>query len=264
MPAQEALFDQLLAKPEQAFLVVDGTVVDDPVPAIKAPTGATKILKASYTRPYQMHASLGPSAAVAQLVDGELTIWSHSQGVFSLRSSIAHVLGMAEEDIRAIHMEGSGCYGHNGADDAALDAALLARALPGRPVSLKWSRSDEHTWEPYGPAMVMKMEAGLNTAGQIVDWNHDIWSAAHLGRSRSEEGVSGLLASWYLADPFAHPKSMPARFEHGGSHRNADPLYTFPRRRIVKHFVPDSPLRVSTLRSLGAFANGFALEALHG
>jgi CO/xanthine dehydrogenase Mo-binding subunit len=106
-------------------------------------------VSAVYYRPYQMHASLAPSAAVAQQVDGKLTVWSHSQGVPLLQETIAQVLEMNPTDIHLIHAEGSGCYGHNGADDAALDAALLARAIPGRPVSLKWSREDEHTWEPY-------------------------------------------------------------------------------------------------------------------
>ncbi|HEX6386413.1 MAG TPA: molybdopterin cofactor-binding domain-containing protein, partial [Anaerolineae bacterium] len=138
VPAPEVLYEALFSQPDQPFLVVNGAAVDEPIPPIAAPPGTARTLTATYLRPYQMHASLGPSAAVALLSDGRLTLWSHSQGIFRLRAAIAHVLGMDEADIQALHQEGSGCYGHNGADDAALDAALLARALPEWPVSLMW------------------------------------------------------------------------------------------------------------------------------
>jgi nicotinate dehydrogenase subunit B len=163
--------------------------------------------------------------------------------------------------VRVIHVQGPGCYGHNGADDAALDAALLARALPGRPVSLKWSRADEHAWEPYGPAAVFQMQASLNSSGDVIDWNHDVWGYTTIGRPRPSGDTSGMLAAWHLAEPFRRPRPISSRGPHVGLHRNADPLYAFPRRRIVKHFVPDTPLRTSALRSLGAFANVFAIES---
>jgi CO/xanthine dehydrogenase Mo-binding subunit len=261
LPSQEALPDHLLNQPEQAFLVVDGKPVDGPIPPIETPAGAAHTLSATYHRPYHMHASLGPSAAVAQLIDGKLTVWTHSQGVYPLRAALARVLGMPEEDIRAIHMDGPGCFGHNGADDAALDAALLARAVTGRPVSLKWTRADEHTWEPYGAATVIKMQASLNTGGDVIDWNHDVWGYTHIGRARSVGNTSGLLAAWHLAKPFTRPQPRPIMAPQVGIHRNADPLYTFPRRRIVKHFLADSPLRVSALRGLGSYANIFAIES---
>jgi nicotinate dehydrogenase subunit B len=261
LPAQEALFDHLLSQPDQAFLVVNGTPVDDPIPPIETPAGAAHTLAATYCRPYHMHASLGPSAAVAQLTDGKLTVWTHSQGVYPLRAALAQVLGMAKDDIRAIHMAGPGCFGHNGADDAALDAALLARALPGRPVSLKWTRADEHTWEPYGAATVIHMQASLNVDGEVINWNHDVWGYTHIGRARAAGGTSGLLAAWHLAEPFTPPQSRPIRGHQVGIHRNADPLYTFPQRRIVKHFLSNSPLRVSALRGLGSYANVFAIES---
>lgn len=261
LPGQESLFDYLLSQPDQPQLVVDGTPVDGPIPPIEVPGEAVHTLEASYYRPYQMHASLGPSAAVAQMVDGRLTVWTHAQGVYPPRRAIAQVLGMSEEDVRVIHMEGPGCFGHTGADDAALDAALLARKLPGRPVSLKWMRADEHVWEPYGPAAVVKMQASLDADGDVVDWNHDVWGYSHLGRPRADGEMSGLLAAWHLAEPFARPEPPPSTFPHVSIYRNADPLYTFSRRRIVKHYVANSPLRVSTLRSLGAYANVFAIES---
>ncbi len=259
--SQEALFDHMLHQPDQAFLVVHGTAVDDPIPPVEAPADAAQTVAATYYRPYHMHASLGPSAAVAQWVDGKLTIWTHSQGVYPLRAELVQVLGMPEEDIRAIHMDGPGCYGHNGADDAALDAALLARGVPGRPVSLKWMRHDEHTWEPYGAATVIQMQASLNAEGEVIDWNHDVRGYTHVARSRGVGGESSLLAAWHLARPFTPPKPRPIKGHQVGIHRNADPLYTFARRRIVKHFLADSPLRVSALRGLGAYANVFAIES---
>ncbi|HEX6384006.1 MAG TPA: molybdopterin cofactor-binding domain-containing protein, partial [Anaerolineae bacterium] len=127
--------------------------------------------------------------------------------------------------------------------------------------SLKWMRADEHGWEPYAPAMLVKMAASLNEAGMVIDWNHDVSSPRHLGRPRPGEGVSGLLAAEHLSPPLAPAPSLPSRSAHSGSHRNADPLYAFPQRRIVKHHLPHSPLRVSTMRSLGAFANVFAIES---
>jgi nicotinate dehydrogenase subunit B len=260
LPDQEALFEHMLSQPDQAMLVVDGTPTDDPVPPIETPAGAAHTLRATYYRPYHMHASLGPSAAVAHLVDGKLTVWTHSQGVYPLRAGLAHVLGMREEDIRAIHVDGPGCYGHNGADDAALDAALLARALPGRPVSLKWMRADEHTWEPYGPATAIRMQGSLDADGRVIDWNHDVWGYPHSGRSGAGGSTSGLLAAWHLAEPLDRPPARPGRWPQGGLYRNADPLYTF-ERRVVKHFVPHSPLRVSALRGLGSYANIFAIES---
>ncbi|MCC9074640.1 molybdopterin-dependent oxidoreductase [Litorilinea aerophila] len=261
LPSHEEIFDHLRAAPAQSLLVVDGTPVDDPIPPVVPPAEAAQTLTATYYRPFLMHAALGPSSALAQWQDGRLTIWTHSQGVYPLRGALAQVLEMAPEDIRVIHVEGPGCYGHNGADDAALDAALLARATPGRPVLLKWSREDEHRWEPYGPAMAIQIQASLDAQGRVVDWNHDVWSYSHSGRPRPRADGSTLLAARHLARPILPPPPRPGRGRHGGSHRNADPLYTFPRRRIVKHFVADSPLRTSSLRSLGAFANVFAIES---
>jgi nicotinate dehydrogenase subunit B len=261
LPSHVCLFDHMLQSPDQAFLVIDGTPVDDPIPSIQAPPEAADTIDATYYRPYQMHASLGPSAAVAQMLDGKMTLWIHSQGVFPQRRAIAHVLGMPEEDLHVIFVEGPGCYGQNGADDAALDAALLARAFPGRPISLKWERRDEHSWEPYGPAMAIKLQASLNEDKEVIDWNHDTWGYTHLGRFLSSEIESAMVGAWFLERPFQRPKSQPILANNVGIHRNADPYYTFPKRRIVKHFLPHSPLRVSNLRGLGAYGNVFALES---
>lgn len=257
------LYDYLRSQAAEAHLVQNGQAVEGPLPPLEAEAGDDhhKRLTATYYRPYQMHGSLGPSAAVAQLEAGQLSVWSHSQAVFLLRGAIADVLGLAPADVRVIHMEGSGCYGHNGADDVALDAALLARAVPGRPVSVKWMRPDEHAWEPYGAAMLVQMQADLDETGTVTAWYHDVWSYPHTTRPRSAGEKSGLLAAWHLAKPFP-PIPPKMRFaSHFGSYRNADPLYAFSKRRIVTHFVPASPLRTSAMRSLGGYANVFAIES---
>ena len=261
LPDQDQVPVDLRSQVSQSFLVEGGTPVEGSIPPINTPPEAAQTLKSTYFRPFQMHASLGPSAAAAHLVEGKLTLWVHSQGVFPIRSTIAHVLGMQSDHIHVIHMEGAGCYGHSGADDAALDAALLARSYPGKPVLLKWSRPDEHAWEPYGPAMLMQLQASLDKAGQVIDWHHDVWSYPHFGRARTGDKSSGLLAAWQLGKPFARPKLQPVLAPHVGSHRNVDPLYEFPSKRIVKHFIPESPLRTSSLRGLGAYANVFAIES---
>ena len=219
-----------------------------------------RVLEAEYTKPYIAHASIGPSCAVARLDNGRYTVWTHSQGVFPLRRDLAQVLGVAQEQVVAIHMDGAGCYGHNGADDAALDAALLARAVPGRPVRVQWMREDEFTWEPFGPAMVLRLRGGLDAGGNIVDWSEEIWSNSHSTRPSGLGGIN-LMAAWHLAQPFkpAPPRNPP--LPGGGSHRNAIPLYDFPNQRVINRLIKRMPVRVSALRALGATANIFAIES---
>jgi len=214
--------------------------------------------KARFTRPYMMHGSIGPSCAVAVMEGDMLTIWSHTQGVYPDRAAIAEMLAIPPENVRVIHAQGSGCYGHNGADDAAADAAVIARALPGQPIRVQWMREQEHGNEPYGPAMMMEVEAALTPEGKISTWNYDVWSNTH---STRPGGAGSLLAGRSLAN--AHPEE-PAEMEispSGNGDRNADPLYNFASRRILWHFLPAMPVRVSALRSLGAYANVFALES---
>ena len=259
-PAEQTCAD-LLSKPRQSQLVKAGAVVADRIPEICPPEAAASTTLATYTRPFQMHASLGPSAALALWQDAQLTVWSHTQAAFILRGALAQALDLDEEQIRVIHAEGAGCYGHNGADDVALDAALVARELPGRPISLKWTRWDEHAWEPYGSAMRLRLQASLSRQGEIIDWNHDVWSYPHSTRPALGLDTSGLLAARHLAEPFAPQRPRAMGGYHSGAHRNADPVYSLPRVRVARHAVADSPLRVSALRSLGAYANVFAIES---
>src|SRR6266498_1178412 len=236
---------------------VDSVVSEKTSATAAAPA---RILNATYTRPFQVHGSIGPSCAVAQWRSSKLTVWTHSQGVFPLRGDLAQVFATDPANIHCIHAEGAGCYGHNGADDAALDAALLARATSGRPVKLQWMRDDEFMWEPYGSAMVMKLSGGIDAQGNIVAWSHELWSHPHSTRPGASAGVN-LLAARHLAQ--ALPPGFPADVPQpaGGSDRNAIPLYEFGNVKVVKHYIAEAPLRTSALRTLGGYANVFALES---
>jgi nicotinate dehydrogenase subunit B len=217
-----------------------------------------KTLEATYTRPYQAHGSIGPSCAIAKLVDGAMTVWTHTQGVYPDREGIAEMLKVPQSSVRLIHVEGSGCYGHNGADDAAADAALIARALPGIPVRVQWMREQEHAWEPFGPAMATRLKASLDGNGKIADWNFDVWTNTH---SMRPGGAGSMLAAQHMAEPFAVPAPKPIPLPAGGGDRNAIPIYKFPNARVVHHFIPAMPVRVSAMRALGAYHNVFSIES---
>ncbi len=217
-----------------------------------------KALEATYTRPYQSHGSIGPSCAVAQSVNDAMTVWTHTQGVYPDRQGIAEMLRVPIASVRLIHVEGSGCYGHNGADDAAADAALIARELPGVPVRLQWMREQEHGWEPFGPAMVTKLKASLDGNGAISAWRFEVWSNTH---SMRPGGAGSMLAAQHMAQPFAVPAPKPLPLPEGGGDRNAIPIYKFPNAQVVHHFIPSMPVRISAMRALGAYHNVFSIES---
>jgi nicotinate dehydrogenase subunit B len=169
---------------------------------------AVRRMAARYTRPYLMHGSIGPSCAVALFENDTLQVWTHSQGVYPLRKALAELLRMPVERIRCIHAEGAGCYGHNGADDVAADAALAARAVPGRPVRMQWMREHEHGWEPLGPGMVTELSGALDASGRIVGWRHEVWSSPHNSRPRTG---AGLYPDAAQADPAARGRWRPQR-----------------------------------------------------
>jgi CO/xanthine dehydrogenase Mo-binding subunit len=252
-PSAPGLFEHLQKMRSQ------DSVVNQKIPAAPA-GGKVTTYDATYTRPYQAHASMGPSCAVAQVKDGKYQVWTHSQGVYPLRRELNKVLGVPEADITCTHVEGAGCYGHNGADDVALDAILVARATGGRPVKLQWMRDDEFSWEPYGSAMVMKMRARLDESASIVDWRHEVWSHPHSTRPVSNPG-GNLLAGWHIAKAVAPAPSPNIPQPAGGADRNAVPPYEFPSQQIVLHYITDVPIRTSALRTLGAYANVFAAES---
>jgi nicotinate dehydrogenase subunit B len=249
LPAQADLYKSVQSAPSQDFVILERGLLSG---------SGLRTVAATYRRPYQMHASIGPSCSVAQLADDKYTVWTHSQGVYPLRNALAEMLRVPKESIRCVHTEGSGCYGHNAADDVAADAALLARAFPGRPVRVQWMREEEHGWEPFGPPMISSAKATLDASGNISEWQYEVWSNPHNSRPGS---AGNLLAATHLEQPFAPPPAKPLPQPEGGGDRNAIPLYTLPNAHVVHHFLPDAPLRVSALRSLGAYCNVFAIES---
>ena len=249
LPDPNTIYEHLKSLPARNDVILNRV---GPIPS------GGKILSATFKRPYQMHGSIGPSCAIAQFKDDALTVWSHGQGMFPLQAAIAELLRMPKEKVRCIHVEGSGCYGHNGADDAGAGAALLAVAFPGRPVRLQWMRDQEHTWEPYGPVMLSEISGTLDAGGNVVDFRYDVWSNSH---STRPESAGNTMAGWLVSQPFAQPEPKPIPQPTGGGDRNAIPLYKFPSAKVTHHFIPQMPIRVSALRSLGAYMNVFAIES---
>lgn len=250
LPRQDAVGQFLQSAPHR-----DISVVDRPVPV---PPNA-RTVQARYSRPFLAHGSIGPSCAVALCrTDGSFDVWTHTQGVFPLRHALAQMLNLSDEKVRCIHLEGAGCYGQNGADDAAADAVLLARAMPERPIRLQWMREQEQYWEPYGPAMVAEVTGALDASGRVANWDYQVWSNVHTQRP----GPAGvLLAAQEMEPPFPLPPPVPIPMPEGGGDRNSNPIYDFPGQTVTYHFVPEMPVRVSALRSLGAHLNVFAIES---
>lgn len=219
------------------------------------------LVQITVSRPYVAHASMGPSCALAEFRDGHLTVRSHGQGMHPLRKNLAAALGLPIEAITATHLHGPGCYGHNGADDAALDAALVAMRIPGRCIRLQWRREEEFAFEPVGPAMLVTLHVDLDERGRPADWTTEIWSATHVQRPGSGSGF--LLATEALSNPPPEVRPTdPTEARGGGGTRNAVPLYDVPAHRILHHLVQRAPVRTSALRGLGALPNVFAIESL--
>ena len=243
------------------FPVLDGTPRDEPIPPLPAgPTHAAR-----YERPFTLHGALAPSAAMAIRDGARLAVTTHSQGIYPLREAIAESLGLEPGQVELTHAPGSGCYGHNGADDAAFEAALIAMALPGRPVLLKWSREEEHCWEPFGPPHAVEMAAWTDGAGRIARLSAEAIGGTYGGRPRSgpdRAGPARLLANRFRRDPVEPHAPRPNMAREGGIHRNLDPAYAIPETRLVKNLVTDLPHRTSALRCLGAAANVFAIEGM--
>ena len=218
-------------------------------------------MKASFFRPPVAHASVAPSCAIAEWRGDTVEVWSHTQGPYNLRKDLALALRVPEQAVVVRHVEGAGCYGHNGADDVALDAALAARAAPGRPVRLMWSRADELGWSPFSSAMVVDVAAGLDTSGQITNFQLEVTSNGHSSRP-GRAGTPTLLAAAHIAEAFPVPPAInvPAH-RGGGAQRNAVPIYRVPRLQVAMRTVTDMPIRTSAMRGLGAPVNVWAIES---
>ncbi len=251
-PTQDTVYDWLLQQKTK-----DLFIKNEP---LKEGAQVARTVEANFRRPYHMHGSIGPSCAIATLgSDGVMTVQTHSQSVFETRTAIAKMLGVENNKVRCQHVQGSGCYGHNGADDVAADAALLARAMPGRPVRVQWMRHDEHKWEPYGSAMVIKVKAGVDANGGILDWNYEIWSTSHGTRPNSDAG--NLLPARALEKPFAMPVPVNGGGPNYAADRNGIAAYDFAGHKVTTHFIETFAARASALRGLGAWANVVAIES---
>ena len=226
-----------------------------------APRKDTHRLHRQYSRPYIAHASIGPSCALASPTEeGGVQVWSHSQGVFTLRDQVAQALKLSKQQVQVVHQPGAGCYGHNGADDVAFDAAFIAHTW-GLNVRVQWSREDELTVSPMGSASSVDIQAGLSAEGHIQNWHVQVWSHAHVNRPGWGNGLQ-LLGAWQALpdEKPPEPKDMP--LPAGGGLRNAVPAYEVGELTVEHHFLESAPVRVSALRSLGAHANVFAIECL--
>ncbi|MCF8485015.1 MAG: molybdopterin-dependent oxidoreductase [Rhodobacteraceae bacterium] len=252
LPTSDGIFDWLKTTPSEVTEWVNTPRVGG--------GDAAKVIENEYMRPYHMHGSIGTSAAIAQMgADGVMTIHTASQSVFSTATAIQKMLGLEEGKVQCVHTQGSGCYGHNNADDASADAALLAAAMPGTPIKLQYTREQEHAWEPYGSAMVMQTKAGVDADGNILDWNMEIYSTPHGTRPGGNPG--NLLSARYLETPFEMPTPKDGGAPNYAATRNGIPAYTFPGTRVATHYITEMPLRVSSTRGLGAYANVFAIES---
>ena len=222
--------------------------------------------QAVYLKPYLAHASIGPSCALAQWDGRQLQVWTHSQGIHNLRDDIVKALAreatpVAKADILIHHVEGSGCYGHNGADDVAFDAVLMALRCPGQPVRVLWSRADELTHSPLGAAHRVMLKARRDASGQITHWHHELWANGYSSRP-GRALTPALLAASERADAMPLPLPVnPPLAAGGGAERNAVPAYLVPHLKVINHRLTVAPLRTSAMRALGAYANVFALES---
>jgi CO/xanthine dehydrogenase Mo-binding subunit len=255
LPDEDDLAAYLRAGPHESF-AVDETGDVGAAPVVRR-------LTATYSRPFLAHASIAPSVGLARWSgDGaELHVWSHSQNVFGLRAATAQALDLEVDRLVVEHVESAGAYGHNGADDAAFDAVLLARAVPGRPVQVRWSRADELAWAPFGAPQLVDLAAGLDAGGRLVSWECDVYSQGHTSRP-GYAGTPGLLATAHVEGGAPlHAPVDPAPDRGAGSTRGAVPAYEVANRRITGHRLAAVALRSSSLRSLGAFTNAFAIES---
>ncbi|MDT5322966.1 MAG: nicotinate dehydrogenase subunit [Mycobacterium sp.] len=258
LPDEDDLAGFLTSAPAETSILAE-------VHADGVPGSAVNSYESSYHRPYVAHAAMGPSSATALVSNADgvrLDVWTHSQGVYLLRRELARALELTKEQITVRHVEGSGCYGHNGADDVALDAALLALAVPGRPVQAVWSRPDELGWAPFGPAAVVRIAADVDAGGGVLSWRHEIWGNGHATRPGFTRAVGLLAATERDGGEEIEAAGEPSLARGGGAGRNSVPGYAFPAYRVVNNRLTVMPLRTSALRSLGGFVNVFAIESV--
>ena len=225
----------------------DDVAVDrgDPKAAI---AGAARKLKATYDFAVHTHGSMGPSCAVADVKNGKAEIWSPSQAPHWLLKEVAAALQMEPKDVHIQYLDGAGCYGRNGHEDATCDAALISKLI-GKPVRVQWMREDEHGWDPKGPPTLVEISAGLDAKGDIVGWDAELWVP------------KADITEWprTLAVTLAGLPQKDA-INPGNIHRNLDPSYPFAHQKAVAHRLETTPFRPSWIRTPGRMQNTYANE----
>lgn len=238
-----------------------------------------KVYEAVYFRPALHHGSMGPSVAMAVWASDQassgLKVWSHTQGIFPLRKDLALALGVDAQQIEVQHVRGAGCYGHNGADDVAYNAAWLARHVPGQCVRVQWTREEEMQQSPLAPAMRVKLQATVRAIDtptssgsskgsadlELLTWQHDVWSQGHSSRP-GRAATPAFKDSWQTDQQFPVLEPINVAAAAGaGAERNAVPPYSSAHIKVNAHRLLGLPFRTSALRSLGAHANVFACES---
>lgn len=241
---------------------LDTTVVLDNTLGLTRRRSLAQHVHAEFQRPFTQHASIGLCCALARWSDLHLEVWSHSQGIYNLRRDLSLAFHLPTEQVQVSHVEGAGCYGHNGADDVAWDAAWLAQQMPGRPVRVQWTRQAELGHAPLAPAMAVRIEAGVDASGQLIEWTQTVWSQGH-GTRPGRGSTPALLGAWQTAGPSPVPMSVNAAMAvGGGSERNAQPPYEITSVKVLNHRVLNMPFRVSAMRALGAPLNVLAAESV--
>ncbi|NKE64818.1 molybdopterin-dependent oxidoreductase [Ramlibacter sp. RBP-2] len=239
---------------------LDTTVILDQQPS-GPPARAARVFRADYGRAWLQHGSIGLCCAIAQWNGTQLQVWSHTQGIFNLRRDLALAFGVPADAVTVCHADGAGCYGHNGADDVAFDAAWLARHAGARPLRLQWTRQQEMANSPLAPAMTVGVEAAVDDGGNLVSWKQEVWSQGH-GTRPGRGKTPALLGAWQTAQPA--PVTLAVNQPPntgGGSDRNSVPPYAIARVEVLNHRVLAMPLRVSAMRALGAHVNVLAAES---
>ena len=226
------------------------------------PRAGARVVRRRFLKPFIAHGSVGTCCAVALWNGATMRVWSHTQGPYNLRTDLAKALRLPPEGVIVQHVEGAGCYGHNGADDVALDAALLARAHPGTPIRALWSRAEELAWSPLSPAMRVEVEAQVDAAGDLLSWRIEARGNGHSGRPGRAEHPA-LLAAPLLPGGAPMPVAInPPLAGGGGLQRNLAPAYRVPHLDAAMARITEMPIRASALRGLGALANVWAIESV--
>jgi CO/xanthine dehydrogenase Mo-binding subunit len=227
--------------------IVKDDITSNQGDSLSALAAAPRKLAATYDFAIHTHGSIGPSCAVAEFADGKLTCWTASQATHNLRKQLAAMLSVADESVRCIYVEGAGCYGRNGHEDAAADATLLARAV-GQPVRVQWMRADEHGWDPKGPPTLLDMRAGLEAGGTISAWESELFIP---------NGIAGFVA--LVGADHAGLNSL-GQLSPGGVINDLAIPYAIPNVKTTAHRLESTPLKPAWIRSPGRMQNTFANE----